>query len=185
MTQPPHLEYTLLNEFERLFQGRIYRHRSSTQGDFLALQLYEDLVSIKRSPKLIEAVSVRRDRVAFARNTRRGIQARRGDGSFGELIPGETALTVAGFEVSRGPIATLEIGVEVKILAKAMMKQIGRVTTVLRGQAAQFRRGGDKPILRRDRRNQSSRDLHQPRGGEALAHWLRRTPAPVSRGRSG
>lgn len=56
-------------------------------------------------------------------NKRRGIDARRGDGAFGEIIPNEEAIHDAGYAVSRGPIATVEIGCEVKILAKAMIKQ--------------------------------------------------------------
>jgi len=47
---------------------------------------------------------------------------------------------------SRGPIATVEIGVEVKIIAKAMIKQIDRVINDLRNQVAQFKRGGGNPI---------------------------------------
>ena len=45
-----------------------------------------------------------------------------------------------------GPIATVDIGTEVKILAKAMIKQIDRVMNDLRNQAAQFRKGGGNPI---------------------------------------
>jgi hypothetical protein len=48
--------------------------------------------------------------------------------------------------VARGPIATVEIGVEVKVLAKAMIKQIDRVINDLRNQVAQFKRGGGAPI---------------------------------------
>jgi hypothetical protein len=48
--------------------------------------------------------------------------------------------------VARGPIATVEIGVEVKVLAKAMIKQIDRVINDLRNQVVQFRRGGGNPI---------------------------------------
>jgi hypothetical protein len=40
----------------------------------------------------------------------------------------------------------VEIGIEVKILAKAMIKQIDRVITVLGNQVAQFKRGGGNPI---------------------------------------
>ena len=40
----------------------------------------------------------------------------------------------------------MEIGVEVKILAKAMIKQIDRVMNDLRNQVVQFRRGGGNPI---------------------------------------
>lgn len=109
------------------------------------MHLYEDLVAIDRSPKLIVAVK-RADRVLNVQNRRRGIDARRGDGTFGELIPRETPISDPGFEVARGPIATVEIGVEVKILAKAMIKQIDRVINDLRNQPAQFRRGGGNPI---------------------------------------
>ncbi len=48
--------------------------------------------------------------------------------------------------MARGQIATVEIGIEVKILAKAMIKQIDRVVNDLRNQAAQFKRGAGNPI---------------------------------------
>lgn len=140
------LEYRLLTEFQRLFDGKIYKHRHSSQGDFVAMHLYEDLISINRSPKLIEAVTTRKDRVLNVQNKRRGIAARRGDGTFGEIVPGEAAITDSGYLVARGPIATVEIGVEVKILAKAMIKQIDRVINDLRNQVVQFKRGGGNPI---------------------------------------
>ena len=72
--------------------------------------------------------------------------ARRGDGTFGELVPGETPIADEGFLVARGPIATVEIGIEVKVLAKAMIKQIDRVINDLRNQVVQFKRGGGDPI---------------------------------------
>ena len=56
------------------------------------------------------------------------------------------ALTDTGYVVARGPIATVEIGVEVKILAKAMIKQIDRVKNDLRHQIFEFKRGGGSPI---------------------------------------
>ena len=144
-TQAP-LEYRLLTEFRRLFEGKTYKHRNSSQGDFVAMHLFEDLVAVNRSAKLIEAVTTRKDRVRNVQNKRRGVDARRGDGTFGEIIPGETAITDRGYFVARGPIATVEIGVEVKILAKAMIKQIDRVINDLRNQVAQFKRGGGNPI---------------------------------------
>ena len=112
----------------------------------MAMHLYEDLLAVKRSSKLIDAVILRKDRVLNVQNRRRGIDARRGDGTFGEIIPGETAIFDAGYQVGRGPIATVEIGIEVKILAKAMIKQIDRVINDLRNQVAQFHRGGGNPI---------------------------------------
>jgi hypothetical protein len=139
-------EFRLLAEFRRLFEGQVYRHRASNQGDFVAIHLYEDLVAINRSQRYRDAVLNRRDRVLNVQNRRRGVPARRGDATFGEIIPGETPAIEPGYVVARGPIATVEIGVEVKILAKAMIKQIDRVMLSLRDQVAQFRRGGGNPI---------------------------------------
>lgn len=143
---PAQLEFRLLTEFRRLFEGKIYKHRASNQGDYIAMHLYEDLIDINRSPRLTDAAINRKDRVLNVQNKRRGITARRGDGTFGELIPGETPIKDSGFRVARGPIATVEIGVEVKILAKAMIKQIDRVINDLRNQVVQFKRGGRRPI---------------------------------------
>lgn len=144
--KPVQLEYRLTTEFRRLFEGKIYKHRDSSQGDFVAMHLYEDLITINRSPKLIDAAINRKDRVLNVQNKRRGVAARRGDGTFGEIIPGEIAITDSGYLVARGPIATVEIGIEVKILAKAMIKQIDRVINDLRNQVVQFKRGGGHPI---------------------------------------
>ena len=140
------IEYRLLTEFRRLFEGKVYKHRSSNQGDFVAMHLYEDLIAIHRSPKLTDATVSRRERVLNVQNKRRGVAARRGDGTFGEIIPGETAIVDPGYLVARGPIATVEIGIEVKVLAKAMIKQIDRVINDLRNQVTQFKRGGGSPI---------------------------------------
>jgi hypothetical protein len=63
---------------------------------------------------------------------------RRGDGTFGELVPAAVALTEKGMLVARGPVATIEIDAETKILVKAMIKQIDRVITDLTNQATQF-----------------------------------------------
>jgi hypothetical protein len=141
----PNPEYRLLAEFRRLFEGRIYRHRSSNQGDFVAMHLYEDLYAIDRSPNFVDAVQLQSS-VLNAQNRTRGIKARRGDGTFGEIIPGEKSIADAGFAVARGPIATVEIGVEVKILGKAMIKQIDRVTGDLLKQVGHFKRGGKTAI---------------------------------------
>lgn len=138
-------EYRLLEEFRRLFEGTKYRHRDSSLGDRVAMQFYEDLVMVSRSAKLIAGIEAK-ERVLNVQNKRRGVEARRGDGTFGEIVPGEEAITDPGFRVSRGPVATVDIGTEVKILAKAMTKQIDRVISDLRNQVAQFRKGGAKPI---------------------------------------
>jgi hypothetical protein len=109
------------------------------------MHLYEDLYAINRSSKFVEAIKAQRS-VLNTQNRTRGIKARRGDGTLGEIVPGEKPIVDRGFTVARGPIATIEIGVEVKILAKAMIKQIDRVTGDLLKQITHFRRGGGKPI---------------------------------------
>jgi hypothetical protein len=62
-TQP---EHRLLTEFQRLFEGKIYKHRDSSQGDFVAMHLFEDLIAVGRSPKLIDAAINRKERVLNA-----------------------------------------------------------------------------------------------------------------------
>ena len=144
--RPAQPEYRLLTEFRRLFEGKVYKHRASNQGDFVAMHLYEDLVAINRSATLTGAVVNRKERILNVQNKRRGVAARRGDGTFGEVIPGETAIVDPGYVVARGPIATVEIGIEVKVRAKAMIKQIDRVNNDLRNQVVQFKRRGGDPI---------------------------------------
>ena len=109
------------------------------------MHLYEDLRYIHRSPRLDSAIDEQRS-VLNGQNRTRGIKARRGDGTFGEVVPGEAPVVDVGFAVARGPIATVEIGVEVKILAKAMIKQIDRVIGDLRKQVDHFKRSGGNPI---------------------------------------
>ena len=140
-------EYRLLAEFRKLFEGTKYEHRRSNLGDFVAMHLYEDLVAVAKSEKYVVSVE-NRSRVLNASNKRRGIDARRGDGTFGELIAGEEPLIDPGYEVARGPVATIEIGIEVKILQKAMIKQIDRVKSDLAHQADQFKHksGSIEPI---------------------------------------
>jgi hypothetical protein len=133
------IAFRLLSEFQNLFEGRVYKHRASNQGDFVATHLYEDLAEINRSPKLNAAIK-NGILVLNVANRLQGIHARRGDGTFGEIVPGEEPIWDAGYEVARGKIATVEIGVEVKILAKAMIKQIDRVITDLQNQVVQFRK---------------------------------------------
>lgn len=141
-TETPH---RLLEAFRRTFEGVRYRHRQSHLGDFIAMHLYEDLVELGRSAKLVERV-VLHERLLNTANRRIGIEARRGDGTFGEAIPGSAGIEDPGYLVARGPVATVEIGVEVKILFKAMLKQVDRVMNDLRGQAIHFRHHGGHPI---------------------------------------
>lgn len=113
------------------------------------MHLYEDLMQINRGKTSKYAVSVTNmTSVLNSANRRKGVEARRGDGTFGELIPGEKAQKDPGYDVARGPIATVEIGVEVKILQKAMIKQIDRVQNDLRHQVMEFKvkAGSRNPI---------------------------------------
>jgi hypothetical protein len=57
-----------------------------------------------------------------------------------------SAIMSSNVLVARGPVATIEIGAETKILAKAMIKQIDRVINDLVNQVNQFERGGGNPI---------------------------------------
>jgi hypothetical protein len=139
------VSYRLLGAFRQTFEGTRYLHRNSSLGDFVAMHLYEDLYVLGKSARLVARIADR-ERVVNTRNQRRGISARRGDGTFGEIVPGVVAVEDPRFTVARGQVATVEIGVEVKILAKAMIKQIVRVKNDLSDQIKQFRKGAGDPI---------------------------------------
>ena len=139
------MSYQLLDSFRGLFTGEPYLHRRSNLGDMVAMRLYEDLYAIGRSKRIVERVDSG-TAVLNRQNVRRGVKARRGDGSFGEIVPHVTPQNDEGFVVLRGPIATIEIGIEVKILFKAMIKQIDRVINDLGKQAEHFRSRKGSPI---------------------------------------
>lgn len=141
----PQRSFALLQTFRSTFEGRRYLHRNSALGDVIASQLYDDLLMLGKSDLLSERVA-RREWVVNTANKTIGKKARRGDGTFGELVPTATATIDAGFRVARGQVATIEIGVETKILAKAMIKQIDRVIGDLVRQVEQFKRSGGNPI---------------------------------------
>ncbi len=138
-------EYALLKAFRGLFEGSPYLHRKSNLGDFVASQLYEDLIALNKSEKLSARVHGH-ERVINLRNVMIGKPARRGDGTFGEIVPTAVAVIEKGILVARGPVATIEIGAETKILAKAMIKQIDRVIGDLIRQIEQFKKAGGNPI---------------------------------------
>lgn len=137
--------YKLLKKFETLFQGVKYRHRVSNQGDIVAGFLYEDLFDLRRSPKLVAGIRTK-TLVLNKKNRTTGKKARRGDGTFGERTPSVQPIDYPGCSVAVGEIAAAEIGVEVKILAKAMIKQIDRVCTDMRNQAAEFKKHSPRAI---------------------------------------
>lgn len=132
------MAYRLLDRFEQTFRAGPYRHRDSTLGNQIANFLYDDLYQLGRSRRYVERCDLH-TRVLNRTAKSPGIRARRGDGSFGEIVPGALAQVIPGFIVASGPTATTEIGTEVKILAKAMIKQIDRVINDLRNQAQQFK----------------------------------------------
>lgn len=139
------MSFRLLDKFRSLFEKRKYEHRKSNLGDLVAAELYEDLLGLNRSPKLCAAIREHR-RVVNAPNVVVGRKTRRGDGTFGEIVPSVPAVIVDGYSVARAPIANLEIGAETKILAKAMIKQIDRVISDLARQAEHFRTQNKRAI---------------------------------------
>jgi hypothetical protein len=139
------LPYRLLDAFRNLFDGKEYHHRKSGQGDFVAIQFYEDLYNLGRSQKYLSRVNQGLS-VLNVQNRRVGVKARRGDGSFGEIVANTPAIADPGYAVRRGPIATIEIGIEVKIIHKAMIKQIDRVITDMKNQVTEFQSHHGKPI---------------------------------------
>lgn len=139
------MSYRLLDRFREIFAGQKYRHRDSSLGDSVAICLPEDLYDLNRSSKLKARIDDK-ERVINTENRLQGIKARRGDGTFGEIIPRAVTVDLPGFVVARGPVATVEIGSEVKILAKAMIKQIDRVMNDLETQKREFETAGGNPI---------------------------------------
>ncbi len=139
------MTYRLLDAFRAIFEGKQYRHRASNQGDRVARYLYEDLYTLGTSKLLRDRIDAR-ELVVNVQNIRRGIRARRGDGTLGALVPGVVAVVEPDFRVARGPVASVSIGVEVKILAKAMIKQIDRVKGDLRKQVPEFRQGDERAV---------------------------------------
>jgi hypothetical protein len=138
-------EFALLRAFRSVFDGACYKHRNSSLGDFVASYLYEDLVGLKKSTTLTRRVQTHECVVNLANKTV-GKPSRRGDGTFGELVPTVVAVTEKALLVARGEIANVQIGAETKILAKAMIKQIDRVIGDLIRQVEEFRRHGGNPI---------------------------------------
>lgn len=132
------MDLLILEEFQRLFKDRRYLHRRSGQGDLVARMFYEDLYALNRSKTFQECVDERHC-VVNTSNTVTGKKSRRGDGLFGEALPGSTPELQPGCNVAVGPTANIQVGAEVKIFGKAMVKQIDRVINDLRHQASVFR----------------------------------------------
>jgi hypothetical protein len=129
---------TLLTKFRSTFEGQIYKHRIFNIGDKIAEFLYEDLVLLGRSTKIASRVSSA-DLVVNTLNRVTGKVGRRGDGTFGWRVPSATPQSEGGYSVRRGPVADIQIGTEVKIIATKMLAQIDRVMTDLKNQASTYK----------------------------------------------
>lgn len=140
------MTYKLLEAFRGLFQGTEYRHRDSTQGDYVASFLVDDLYALGRSTKLKCALESRQS-VLNTRNKTVGRSHRRGDGSFGAAVPNiQPHFIPETYTVALGEVASIEIGAEVKIFAKSMIKQLDRVGTDMINQAEEFKRSNVSAI---------------------------------------
>jgi hypothetical protein len=106
-------------------------------GDSVAVYLYEDLVALGQSAKLSRRVSNHELAVNIG-NQIKGKKGRRGDGTFGRVVPGQTLISDPEFVVPRGLVANLEIGTEVKIGATKLIAQVDRVMNDLSKQANIF-----------------------------------------------
>jgi hypothetical protein len=129
---------TLLTKFRSTFEGQIYKHRIFNIGDKIAEFLYEDLVLLGRSPRITSRVSSA-DLVVNTLNRVTGKVGRRGDGTFGWRVPSAAPQSEEGYSVRRGPVADIQIGSEVKIMATKMLAQIDRVMTDLKNQASTYK----------------------------------------------
>jgi hypothetical protein len=130
--------FHLLNAFEKVFRCTVYRHRVSTIGDSVVVYLFEDLVALGQSGKLIGRVRDGELGVNIG-NQIKGKKGRRGDGTFGRCVPGQTLLSEPKFVVPRGLVANLEIGTEIKIGATKLIAQVDRVMNDLSKQANIFK----------------------------------------------
>ena len=131
-------KFKLLTKFEETFcQGR-YLHRDSQVGNRIADFLFDDLYDVSDDSKLRKDV----DAGLVALNQKGispGLRARRGDVSFGPVVPGYRPRPYEGHVVPIAPTAAVDLGAEVKILAKSMIKQIDRVISDLCGQSREFK----------------------------------------------
>ena len=132
------IQFKLLAAFQNLFYGNIYKHRVSTLGNTVATHLYEDLHAHGGSSKFSARVTAGQCVVNIDGSTR-GVKARRGDGTFGALVPGSEPIRADGFDVLQGMVALTHIGAEFKIVATAHLKQIDRVMQDLTGSATSLK----------------------------------------------
>jgi len=140
------LSYRLLETFEGLFRGVVYKHRDSRLGNLVAVELYEDLYAVGISSKFASHVTGPPNCVVNAAGKTHGVAARRGDGKFGPVVPGTPKVMNPGSVIPRGVIGLAYVGVEVKIAAKSQLKQIDRVITDLTSSANSLKAKSPKAI---------------------------------------
>lgn len=138
--------YRLLEIFRLTFQGVTYKHRNSTVGNKIVRELFEDLVKHVVSRALVSDVLEGRC-VASRSGGVQGRLIRRNDSIFGRPPAGaQSKKADAGYSVMEGLVAEPRIGCEVKILAKAQLKQIDRVISDLDNFSLRMKRMNEKCI---------------------------------------
>lgn len=139
----------LLRAFEETFKGQPYLHRISTTGDRLAAILYEDLFNYCAETNSGGSYVRRIESAELVLNTLNritGRRSRRADGTLGARVPSEQPDRLNQSRAARAPVATLQIGIEFKIIATKMTAQMDRVATDLRNQAEEFAQLNPKAI---------------------------------------
>ena len=131
-------DFRLLAKFEETFRRGPYFHRNSQIGNRIADFLFDDLYLVAEQSQLRRDVDAGRAALN-PKGIHPGVRSRRGDGSFGPIVPGHSPKPYVGHVIPIGPTAAVDLGAEVKILAKAMIKQIDRVISDLCGQAREFK----------------------------------------------
>lgn len=131
-------EFRLLEAFRRTFEGGPYLHRNSQLGNRVADFLFDDLYELNQSSRFRSDAD--HDLAALnPKGISPGLKARRGDGSWGPVVPAHVPRPYAGHIIRIAPTAEVDIGAEVKILAKSMIKQLDRVCSDLCGQSRHFK----------------------------------------------
>ncbi len=138
--------YHLLQAFREAFEGTVYKHRISTTGNKIGRELFEDLFRHLVSPLYVD--NVRTGACVVSRGGGiHGKLIRRSDSVFGRPpagLPGKKG--TPEYAVVEGTVAEPRVGCEVKILAKAQLKQIDRVINDLEGFALRMKRLNKKCI---------------------------------------
>lgn len=124
------MTYRALDAFEALFKGTFFNHRVHTNGDRVSINVFEDIDNAGLSPKFVSRASSQ-SVVANVTNTNAGVIARRPDGTLGHRVQHIAPTFLPTFSIARGQTVSTEIGIEVKIMSKAMVRQRGRVSSDL------------------------------------------------------